>query len=135
MVWFDPINEILAFEKKFKDLFSPFIEFMPEKVYPPVNLYSTDSEILAVIRIPGVNPQDIEISVNDNLLTIKGCRSEKNEKTAKQESYCGKFDRTIELPVKVDSENVKAEMTDGILKVIFPKSKELVPRKIEIKTV
>jgi len=133
MVFFDPMNEILAFEKKFRNMFSPFIELLPEKVYPPVNLYASDSDILAVVRMPGVNPEDIEVSINQNILTIRGYKKLPDKEASKRESYCGEFNRSVELPVMADPDNVKAELSNGILKLTIAKAKELQPRKIEIK--
>lgn len=91
------------------------------------------------VDLPGVKKEDVEVSVDKNILTIKGERSFKNESQEKDyyrvESSYGKFSRSFSLPEQVDVENIRAASEDGVLEVIIPKlevTKDSV-KKIEIK--
>jgi HSP20 family protein len=106
---------------------------------PAVNTRENDKSYVVELDLPGVKKDDIEITVEDNILTISGERKFKNESKDndyyKTESVYGTFSRSFTLPEKVDSENISAEMTNGVLEVVIPKLPEEAnkPKKIEIK--
>ena len=91
------------------------------------------------LDLPGIKKEDIEITTEDNVLTISGERKMKEEIKEddyyKVESAYGKFSRSFTLPEKIDVENIHAESKDGVLEVIIPKlsEEETKPKKIEIK--
>lgn len=90
-----------------------------------VDVYETDSAIVVKSIIGGIKGEDIGISVANDVLTIKGTR-EKSEEPEKHnyfvaECFWGAFSRSIILPVEVDSDDVKATMKNGVLKIILPK--------------
>ena len=106
--------------------------------YPAVNIEETDREYQVKAELPGIESSEVEISVDDNVLCIKG--EKKDEKEEKEKNYhrteihYGSFQRTFQLPQNVDAEKIKAESSKGILTVHIPKSPETKPKKIEIKT-
>lgn len=101
-----------------------------------VDVYETDSAIVIVSIIGGVNEGDIDISIDNNILTISGAR-EKFSKEEKanyfvEECFWGAFSRSIILPVEVDVERVKAIMKNGVLKIELPKITSGKSKKIKI---
>ncbi len=106
---------------------------------PVVNTREGESAYHVELDLPGIKKEDIEITTEDNILTISGERKYKDESKEdeyyKVESVYGKFSRSFTLPEKIDVENIHAESSDGVLEVIIPKLKEeeSKPKKIEIK--
>jgi len=106
---------------------------------PSVNTRESDDAYYIEVDLPGIKKEDIEITTEDNVLTISGERKYKDEVKEddyyKVESRYGKFSRSFTLPEKVDVEHIQAESKDGVLEVVIPKLKEEEnkPRKIEIK--
>ncbi len=105
---------------------------------PRVNTREGEYAYHVELDLPGIKKEDIEITTEDNVLTISGERKMKEEINEdayyKVESAYGKFSRSFTLPEKIDVENIHAESKDGVLEVIIPKLKEETkPKKIEIK--
>jgi len=106
---------------------------------PNVNTREGEYAYHVELDLPGIKKEDIEITTEDNVLTISGERKMKEEVKEddyyKVESAYGKFSRSFTLPEKIDVESIHAESKDGVLEVIIPKLKEEEnkPKKIEIK--
>jgi HSP20 family protein len=102
---------------------------------PALDLYQTNDDVVAVIELPGMRKEDIEISLHDGMLTISGERKEEaadGEKDGRSERFVGKFRRSISLPTRVDSNKVNASYKDGILTVTLPKAEEVKPKQIKV---
>lgn len=103
-----------------------------------VDVYQTGDDVVLKAPIAGVNPEDLEISITDEVVTVKGSRKEVEEVTHEnyfsQECYWGGFSRTYALPVPVNSEKATAELKKGILTIRIPKLEKTKTRTIEIKT-
>ena len=104
--------------------------------FPAINVWAGDEGLVVTAEIPGLLPEDIEINVNGNRLTISGERAidevpEGARYNRRERSY-GKFSRTLKLQYEVDADNVVATFENGILKVELPRLPEEKPRKIEI---
>lgn len=103
---------------------------------PSVDLSETDDRIRVTAEIPGVNVEDLDISVQGDVLTISGQKEE--EKTDEQEDFYrserhfGSFVRRVPLPAPVDSENVDARFRRGVLTITMNKTESARPRRIEI---
>ncbi len=106
---------------------------LPEKFemfewIPAVDVSETEDNIIVKADLPGVKPEEIEINISDNILTIKGEKKkeeeEKKENFYRVERYYGSFMRAIQLPVDIDVEKVKATYKDGVLKITLPKKAE-----------
>lgn len=101
-----------------------------------VDVYETDSDIAVVSIIGGIGEEDINISVDNNVLTITGVREKDKEQESRNyfvaECFWGPFSRSVILPVEVDVERVKATMKNGILKVNLPKLGGRRSKKIKI---
>ena len=95
-----------------------------------VDVYRKGGNVIVEMSLPGIDPEKIDISVEDNYLKVSGSREEK--KQTKKENYYrkeirrGSFERVVRLPVAVKEEKAKAEYKDGILKVIIPEKEKAV---------
>lgn len=120
----------------FKDspVWDRFSMFEPRS--PRIDMIDRDSEFLIRAEVPGIDRKDLDVSINDNTVTIKGHR-ETETKEEKGEYYrCeisrGSFARTLPLPSDVDPDKANAIFKDGILELTLPKLKEVRRRKIDI---
>ncbi|MCB1160438.1 MAG: Hsp20/alpha crystallin family protein [Leptospiraceae bacterium] len=110
--------------------------FSRQGYFPPVNLYTNKDEIVMVVQVPGFEPDDIEITVVDTKVNLKGTRKGgdlEGMDIHRQETHSKDFIRSIELPYQVNSEKVEAAYKNGILKVVLPKAEAEKPRKIAVK--
>jgi HSP20 family protein len=104
---------------------------------PAVDVTEGEQELVVSADLPGIDPQQVEITVQENILTLTGER--KAESESKDESYhrveraYGSFSRSFVLPSTVDETKVSAEYRDGVLRVHLPKREEAKPRKIDVK--
>ena len=105
----------------------------------PVDLSETDGHVVVKAALPGIQPEDVDISVSDGVLTIKG--ETKSEEKSDGENYhrreirYGAFSRVIALPAEVDDAKAEAEFQDGVLTVTLPKAEEARPKQIKVKVV
>jgi len=104
---------------------------------PAVDVAENDKELLVSADLPGIDPKQVEITVQENILTLSGER--KAESESKDESYhrveraYGSFTRSFVLPSTVDETKVSAEYKDGVLRIHLPKREEAKPRRIDVK--
>jgi HSP20 family protein len=102
---------------------------------PALDLYQTNDNIIAVVEIPGMRKENIDISLHDGMLTIGGDRNTaraEGESAERTERFSGKFRRSVSLPTRVDAGKVSAIYKDGILTVTLPKAEEAKPKKVEV---
>jgi HSP20 family protein len=103
---------------------------------PAVDIYETEQDVVLKAELPGVDPKDVEVTVHDGTLYLKGER--KYEKEVKEENYhhveraYGAFARSLTLPASIDQEKVQAEFKDGVLNLTMPKREEAKAKKIKI---
>lgn len=104
---------------------------------PAVDITEQDNEYIVKVELPGVNKDDVKITLESNILTIRG--EKKQEKETKKENYhrversYGSFQRSFNLPTSVKSDKIDAAYNDGILTVSLPKAEEAKPKQIEVK--
>lgn len=101
-----------------------------------VDVYETKEKLIVKGRVAGVNKSDLDVSISDNTLSIKGTLSAGNEEGVEnyflQECYWGEFSRSIVLPVPVKEDEIEAVLKDGVLTVSFAKVKQDTVKKIEV---
>ncbi len=142
---YNPINEFRDLRRSF-DIFNSIVNSVEAKnrddssivaFVPSVNTREGDYAYHVEIDLPGIKKDDIDIDVENNVLTISGERKVKDEVKEddyyKIESRYGKFSRSFTLPEKVDTENIHAESKDGVLEVVVPKLKEVEKKAKKIK--
>lgn len=101
-----------------------------------VDVYETKDKLVVKARTAGVNKNDLDVSISDNTLSIRGTLSAGNEDEVEnyfvQECYWGEFSRSIALPVPVKEEEIEAMLKDGVLTITFAKVKQDTVKKIQI---
>ena len=104
---------------------------------PRVDISETDKEFLIKAEIPEVNKEDVKVTVDKGVLTIRGERKqekeEKNKKFHRVERFFGSFARSFTLPENADEEKIEASFKDGILNLQIPKHSEKKPKGIDVK--
>ncbi len=103
---------------------------------PPVDIYEHDGTLVLKAELPGIDPKDVDVRVENNVLTLHGERKfdqeVKRENCHRVERSYGTFSRSFTLPNVVDTGNIKAEFKDGVLRVTMPKREEAKPKQIQI---
>ena len=103
--------------------------------YPPINVFRRGEDYVAVIELPGVDKEDLDVQVRENRIRISGQKSVSYDDGVsyhRRERVGGSFDRTITVPIEIDAERVKAEYRDGILALHLPWAERAKPRSIKI---
>ena len=104
---------------------------------PAVDVAETDTAYQVKAELPGIRKEDLDVTVDDGVLTIKAEHNDNQEQTEngqliRQERSYGKFVRSLRLGATVDEETITAEYRDGVLHITLPKAKEVQPRKVEV---
>ncbi len=103
---------------------------------PAVDISENEDSLYVDVEIPGMKKEDIKVSLEHNVLSLKG--EKKQDKEVKEENYhrwerCyGSFSRAFELPIPVEANKIKASYRDGVLHIALPKAEEVKPREIPI---
>jgi HSP20 family protein len=137
-------NELSTLRSHMDDLFEGFfrgldrpLSFLTERAWPTVDVAETDDAILVRAEVPRCKPEDIDISVYDNTLTLSGEKKESRESGGDgyyhMESTYGSFRRDIPLSAEVDQDKIEAVVKDGILSVTLPKAEKSKAVKVKVK--
>ncbi len=104
---------------------------------PAVDMYQTDDDVVVKAVVPGMKPEDVQISVTGDLLTIKGEMKEETDNKEKayhiREQRWGSFERSVTLPTAVKSDKAQAEFENGVLTITLPKAEDVKPKTITVK--
>jgi len=103
--------------------------------FPPINVFQQANDILAIIELPGVDKDSLNVQAKENTIRIAGKKSityPDDVSVHRRERISGEFDRTLSLPVHLDPDRIKAEYRDGILALFLPRSEQDKPRSIKI---
>jgi len=143
IIRWDPFRDMVTLRDKMNRMFDDVFSSRGEEKdmaastwAPSVDIYETENELVLSAEVPGVDEKDIEIKIEDNMLSLKGER--RFQKETKEENYhriersYGSFHRAFTLPNSVDPENIRAEHENGVLKIMMPKRQELKPRTVKI---
>ena len=103
-----------------------------------IDMYQTDNEVVVKAALPGIKADEVQINVTSDILTLKGEMKHEDEKKDKswhiREHRWGAFERSIQLPTGVIADRAKADFDNGILTITLPKSEEVKPKTITVKT-
>jgi len=116
----------------FEELWRPTSLSQRRVAYPPVNISETEEELIVTSEIPGMDTDDVELTLNEKSLVIRGAKKNEVGNYYRQERPTGSFQRIINLNVAVQVDGIKASMKDGLLRVSLPKAKESRPMTISI---
>uniref|UniRef100_A0A7C3E2S6 Hsp20/alpha crystallin family protein n=1 Tax=Gracilinema caldarium TaxID=215591 RepID=A0A7C3E2S6_9SPIR len=136
----DPVEELDRLQRELSRWFDFGFDNMgllDRALAPSVDLVETNDGYTLMVDLPGVDKKDINLTVENNVITIEGEKNETKETKDKKrffrkETWEGSFRRTISLPVAVDPDKVKAELKNGVLTVSIGKKEELKPRQIAV---
>jgi len=137
----DPFQDVLSLREAMNQLMEesfvrPTGAQNGNNFVPALDFSETAEGYLVEAALPGVKPEDVEITVENNVLTIKG--ETRQESDSKQRNFhrierrFGSFQRTIGLPTTVKADAIKADLTHGVLRLEIPKAEEVKPRKISV---
>ena len=143
MIRWNPFGEMARMrneiDRLFEDAFNaPVGKWERNSVWGfPLDVTENDDTFTVKAAVPGINPDDLDITISDNVLTIKGEthseETKEDEKVHLQERRLGSFMRSISLPTPVESDNVDATYENGVLTLSIPKAAEVKPKRISIK--
>jgi HSP20 family protein len=104
--------------------------------YPPLDLVEEKDRLLAHLELPGIDPESVQVTLQGDLLVIQGERKDEHEETQskylKREHAYGSFQRSVQLPYRVQADKVKAQYKNGIMTIVLPKAEESVGRQIPV---
>lgn len=138
---YDPWADMRSLQNEINDLFRNdrlpgTTGLFDRSVTPAIDFIEGENEFNVTCELPGLEEKDIDVSIASNVLTLKGTKSSENEQKKgryyKKETWSGSFQRTVALPHTVDSENISAQLTNGILRIVLPKKEELKPKQITV---
>ena len=143
LVPFEPFREALSLREAMNRLFEEsflrpgVFESESTAVLAPVDVYETKDNIVLKAAVPGLKPEDLDISITGDVLTIKGEykaeeQPEQGRNYLRQERRYGSFTRQLTLPTAVDSNNVTATFENGILTMEMPKKEAVKPKSVKI---
>jgi len=144
LIRWDPFREMTslrdAMDRLFEESFIRPSRFWPDRLERgelPIDMYQTANDVVVKASLPGVKPEEVDISISGDTLIIKGEHKEeqevKQEDYFRKERYYGAFNRSLILPVQVKSDKAEAVFDNGILTLTLPKAEETKPKQIKVK--
>lgn len=135
--WFDEFRRL---EQEMRDVFEsgPWpvsIRQGLRRGYPPLNIGITAEQVNVYLFAAGLNPESLDVSLHQNLLSIKGARKTERKESGQyhsRERFSGEFSRSVSLPEDVDGDRVDAVYRDGVLRVTIARKHAVRPRKIDV---
>ena len=145
IVRWEPLSDLMSLREAMDRLFEESFVRPGSRALSPygtaelaVDMYETDNEVVVTTAMPGVKPEDVDITITGDTLTIKGeTKSETKIEKAnylRQERRYGQFARTVSLPVPVQADRAEAKFKDGVLTLSIPKAEEAKPKVIKVRT-
>lgn len=131
----DSIGQMNLLQERLNRLLSDRSDSSPAE-FPPINVWASEDKILVVAEVPGIDPNEIDVQIINQALTLKTNREPdqlvEGQTWHRQERGYGQFTRTFELPYAVDADKVTASCKDGMLRIELPRTAAESPRKISI---
>jgi HSP20 family protein len=133
--FFDQFEDV---DKFFSDM-TPALRGAKNSFVPAIDMYENEDSVIVETQLAGIDPDKVSISIENDVLCIKGEGEKKSEVDDKnyyrKEIRRGSFYRSVQLPAHVDGDKAEAEADDGVLKIKIPKAQELKPKAIKIKKI
>jgi len=136
----DPFASIADIQEEMNRLFDTSLRRsrrgFDSEFFAPCDIYEDKNELVVRLDLPGLRKDDVSVTMQEGVLTVKGERKLQAPKDATfytQERVSGTFTRTIQLPVAVDAGKIDAHFRDGVLEITLPKTEEAKPKQIEVK--
>jgi HSP20 family protein len=103
--------------------------------FPPINVFQQGDDLVAILELPGIDKDDLQLEAKNNTVRISGKKEivyDEGTSVHRRERHSGTFDRTLTVPIQVDSDRIKAEYRDGVLALFIPRAESDKPRTISI---
>jgi HSP20 family protein len=144
MTQWNPLNDLVTLQSRMNRLFEDASQRRTtdaeqnEEVegadwYPAADVFENAGEYIVVLDLPGIDRTTLDISVDDNRLSVRGKRAEREAAQHRGECPKGKFLRTFSVPTAVEQKDIRADYKDGVLQVHLPKRPERKAQRVEIK--
>jgi HSP20 family protein len=139
MRYADPFETLFAFQRALENrLSSDWLGNTTASMgtYPPINVFQQGDDLVAIVELPGVNREDLNIQAQENTIRIAGRKAinyPEDVSLHRRERISGVFDRTLVIPMQLDPQGIKAEYNDGLLALFIPRAEQDKPRTIEIR--
>jgi HSP20 family protein len=144
MAQWNPLHDLVSLQDRMNRLFEDLSQRRASDAdksdevedadwYPAADVYESESAYTVAVDLPGIDRATLDISVDDNRLTIRGKRAAPETKRHRGECPGGKFLRTFSVPAAIDQNDISADYKDGVLKVHLPKLPERKTQRVEIK--
>ncbi|MDF1525345.1 MAG: Hsp20/alpha crystallin family protein [bacterium] len=139
-VYYRPFFGLRGLQDEMNRVFSDFYDDTGEKTVaafnPAVDIVDTVEDLQVKVELPGVKKEDVEVTLKDDVLSIKGEKNEEREEKGENRYYVersfGSFSRSVTLPSNVKTDKVKATFVDGVLRIILPKAEEEKEKLVQI---
>lgn len=138
----DPAREMSDIQREMNRLFDGFFgrpltaQTVERQWMPAMDVHETKDDLVVALEVPGVEEKDVDVSITGDVLTVRGERRPrpelKDERLHWMESVHGKFERMVTLPVRVQTDKVRATYHAGILEIRLPKAEEVKPKQVKI---
>ena len=134
----DPFSDMRRVQNEMNRLFDGLGTSRRASVYPPVNFWAGQDSVVMTAELPGLSEKDIELTVKDTMVSIKGTYPDPDEGEDttwyRRERPTGSFSRSVELPFRVDSDRIEARFRNGVLTIEMQRPEDDKPKRIEIKS-
>ena len=141
LVRWTPFSDLNALQNQMNRLFESTLYGWPGEPgtrtwMPPADIYETDNDLIVTADLPGVDPQSVDVRVENNVLSITGERKlEQNAESGnvhRVERMYGTFARSFTLSTRVDTDKIRTNYKDGVLRIALPKAEQAKPKRIAI---
>jgi HSP20 family protein len=142
LVRWEPLREVMSLRQAMDRLFEDsFVQLPHLKLNGagefPIDMYQEKDNLVVKAALPGVRPEEVDITIADDILTIRGEHTEEQETNEDdylyRERYYGAFSRSVAIPMEVKSDKAEATFEEGVLTLTLPKADEIKPRQIKVK--
>ena len=136
---YDPFETLFAFQRALENrLSSDWLgtSTAATGTYPPINVFQQGDDLVAIVELPGVDKQNLNIQAKENTIRIAGQKTinyPENVSVHRRERLSGAFDRTLVVPMQIDSDRIQAEYNDGLLALFIPRAEKDKPRTIQVR--
>jgi HSP20 family protein len=139
MRYADPFDALFAFQQALENRFSS--DWLGGTTagmgsYPPINVFQRGDDLVAIIELPGINKEELNIQAKENTIRIAGRKRvdyPDDVSLHRRERLSGDFNRTLVVPMQIEPDGIKAEYNDGLLALFIPRAERDKPRTIEIR--
>ena len=139
MRYADPLDALFAFQQALENRFSS--DWLGGTTagmgsYPPINVFQQGDDLVAIIELPGINKEELNVQAKENTIRIAGRKRvdyPDDVSLHRRERLSGDFDRTLAVPMQIEPDGIKAEYNDGLLSLFIPRAERDKPRTIEIR--